>query len=90
MSAPPLDTSAAVADLLRRRLLARSGGDRVTMAAKMFATAKALATSRALDRGVSGEVDTRLAVLAQLYGEDLSPGQYAAIRARFSAQARRR
>lgn len=86
MTVPVFDTSPEIASRLRLRLMARSGSDRAVMAARMFPTARALAAARVRDSGVTDEVDARLAVLAQLYGDDLTPGQYAAVRARFDAR----
>jgi hypothetical protein len=80
------DTAPAIAEMLLRRVLARSGSERVRMAARMFVTAKTLAASRVRAQGVSDAVESTLAVLAQLHGTDLTPAQYAAIRARFDAR----
>jgi len=87
--APP-DTSPEVAEALRRRVLARSGSDRVRMAARMFHTAKVLGASRVLASGVVDDVAARLALLVHLYGADLTPSQYAALRVRFEARGRQR
>ena len=86
MTVPAFDTAPDIAGRLRRRLMARSGSDRVVMATRMFQTARTLAESRVRDGGVTDEIDARLAVLAQLYGDDLTPAQYAAVRARFHAR----
>jgi len=80
-----LDTTPAVASELRRRLLARSGSERTVMAARMFHTAKALAESRARADGLVDAVEIRMAVLRHLYGDELSPATYCAVRARLAA-----
>ncbi len=86
MTLPVFDTSPDIAERLRLRLMARSGSHRAQMAARMFTTARALAAARVRDSGVTDELDARLAVLAQLYGDDLTPAQYSAVRARFDAR----
>ena len=85
MSDEALDTAPAVARELRRRLLARSGSERAVMAARMFHTAKALAESRARAAGLVDAVEIRMAVLRHLYGDELSPATYSAVRARLAA-----
>ena len=85
MSDEALDTAPAVAGELRRRLLARSGSERTVMAARMFHTAKALAESRARAAGLIDAVEIRMAVLRHLYGDELSPATYCAVRARLAA-----
>jgi hypothetical protein len=85
MSDESLDTAPAVARELRRRLLARSGSERTVMAARMFHTAKALAESRARAAGLVDAVEIRMAVLRHLYGDELSPATYSAVRARLAA-----
>jgi hypothetical protein len=89
MSDEALDTTPAMANELRRRLLARSGSERTVMAARMFHTAKALAVSRARAAGLVDAVDIRMTVLRQLYGDELSPATYHAVRARLAAAAGR-
>lgn len=89
MTEPPLDTTPDIAERLRHRLLARPGRERVEMATRMFQTAKALVASRVRASGITAEPDARLAVLAQLYGDDLTPAQYAAVRARLDAHRTR-
>lgn len=89
MTVRPFDTSRDITERIRQRLLARSGSDRVSMATRMFQTAKALVVSRVRASGVTDETDARLAVLAQLYGDDLTPAQFDAVRARFDARRRR-
>ena len=86
MTVRPFDTSPDIAERIRRRLLARSGSDRVSMAARMFQTAKTLVVSRVRASGVTDETDARLAVLAHLYGDDLTPEQFDAVRARLDAR----
>lgn len=86
MTVRPFDTSPDIAERIRQRLLARSGSDRVSMAARMFQTAKTLVVSRVRASGVTDETDARLAVLAQLYGDDLTPAQFDAVRARLDAR----
>ena len=85
MSDEALVTTPAVARELRRRLLARSGSERTVMAARMFHTAKALAESRARAEGLVDAVEIRMAVLRHLYGDELSPATYCAVRARLAA-----
>lgn len=82
----PFDTSPDIAERIRSRLLARSGSDRVSMAARLFQTAKALVVSRVRASGITDETDVRLAVLRQLYGDDLTPAQFDAVRARLDAR----
>ena len=82
MNDPLLDTTPEVAGELRRRLLARSGSERAVMAARMFHTVKSLAESRARADGIVDAVDIQMAVLRQLYGDELPPETYAAVRAR--------
>lgn len=89
MTEPPLDTTPDIAERLRQRLLARPGRERVEMATRMFHTAKALAASRVRASGITDETDARMAVLAQLYGDDLTPAQYAAMRTRLDARRSR-
>ena len=89
MTKAALDTTPDIAERIRQRLLAMPGSDRVRMATRMFQTAKALVASRVHASGVTDETDARLAVLAQLYGDDLTPVQYDAVRARFDARLKR-
>jgi hypothetical protein len=89
MSGDACDTTPAVASELRRRLLARSGSERTVMAARMFHTAKALAESRARTAGLVDAVEIRMAVLRHLYGDELPPTTYHAVRARLAAAAAR-
>ena len=88
MSTVPFDTALDIAERVRQRLMARSGSDRVAMATRMFHTAKVLARSRIIGSGVTDEINVQLAVLAQLYGDELTPAQYAAVRARLQARGR--
>jgi hypothetical protein len=89
MSDEALDTTPEVARELRRRLLARSGSERTVMAARMFHTAKALAESRARAAGLVDAVEIRMAVLRQLYGDELPRTTYHAVRGRLAAAAAR-
>jgi len=84
-----LDTTPEMVAELRRRLLARSGSERAVMAARMFHTAKALAESRARAAGLVDAIEIRMAVLRHLYGDELSPATYCAVRARLDATAAR-
>ena len=86
MTVRPFDTSPDIAERIRHRLLARSGSDRVLMAARMFQTAKALVVSRVRAGGITDETDVQLAVLMQFYGNDLTPAQFDAVRARLDAR----
>ena len=86
MTVRPFDTSPDIAERIRQRLLARSGSDRVSMATRLFQTAKTLVASRVRASGVTDETDARLAVLAQLYGDDLTSAQFDAVRARLGAR----
>ncbi|MDA1183255.1 MAG: hypothetical protein O2930_01255 [Acidobacteria bacterium] len=86
MTARPVDTAPDIAERIRQRLLARPGCDRVAMATRMFQTAKTLVWSRVRASGITDETDARLAVLAQLYGDDLTPAQYDALRSRLDVR----
>ena len=89
MTEAAFDTTPDVAERIRQRLMARTGSDRVRMATRMFQTAMTLVASRVRASGITDETDARLAVLAQLYGDDLTPSQYHAVRARLDARRTR-
>lgn len=69
---------------LHARLRALTGGERLQMATRMFATAKTLAEARARALGVPEGPALKLAVLRHLYGAELSEEQYAALFERYA------
>ena len=68
-------------------VLARQGGERVVMAARMFHAEKQLVFARLRDRGIHDAVDLKMAALEQLYGNELTESQRAGIRARLVSRA---
>lgn len=88
--APVTDTSAKMADLQRRRVLERSGEERLQIAYAMFDTARALMRA---GLGDATETDRSPALLVRLfertYGRDFDPESAARIVAHLERVARK-
>ena len=63
------DTPRDVAELVRNKLLARSGADRVLMGSRMFDVARAMVLA-SLPGGLS-EIDIKARLCKRLYGNDV-------------------
>jgi len=74
------DTAASVERRYRERLLARSGADRVRMAASLHTTARALVRASILSRRPEAtEADVRAALFLRFYADDFSPAARARV-----------
>ena len=63
------DTPSGIAGLVRERLMARSGAERVLMGSRMFDAARAIALA-SFPPGLS-EIETRAKLCERLYGEEV-------------------
>jgi hypothetical protein len=63
------DTDPQIAELVRRRLLERSGAERVMMASGMFEAAKAMVLA-SLPTGLS-EIETKRLLVERFYGDEV-------------------
>lgn len=66
---PMNDTSPEMADLVRERLMARSGAERVLMGSRMFDAARAIALA-SFPPGLS-EIEIKVRLCERLYGEEV-------------------
>ena len=86
MTARPFERSSDITKLIRQRQLARPTSDCLSKATPKFQKAKTLVVSRVRAIGVTDESDVRLAVLAQVYDDDLTAAQFDGVRARLDAR----
>ena len=63
------DTPPEIADLVRERLMARSGAERVLMGSRMFDAARAIALA-SFPPGLS-EIETKAKLCERMYGEEV-------------------
>ena len=63
------DTDPQIAELVRRRLMERSGPERVLMASRMFAVAKAMVLA-SLPTGLS-EIEIKARLCERFYGDEI-------------------
>jgi hypothetical protein len=63
------DTDAKIAELVRQRMLERSGAERVKMASGMFETAKAMVLA-SLPTGLT-EIEIKGLLVERLYGDEV-------------------
>ena len=63
------DTDPQIAELVRQRLLGRSGAERVMMASDMFETAKAMALA-SLPTGLT-EIEIKGLLVERFYGDEV-------------------
>lgn len=63
------DTDPQIAELVRQRLLERTGAERVMMASSMFETAKAMVLA-SLPTGLS-EIETKGLLVKRIYGDEV-------------------
>lgn len=63
------DTDPQIAELVRQRLLERTGAERVMMASSMFETAKAMVLA-SLPTGLS-EIETKGLLVKRIYGNEV-------------------
>lgn len=63
------DTPPEIADLVRERLMVRSGAERVLMGSRMFDAARAIALA-SFPPGLS-EIETKAKLCERMYGEEV-------------------
>lgn len=63
------DTDPQIAELVRQRLMERSGAERIIMASSMFETAKAMVLA-SLPSGLS-EIETKGLLVERIYGAEV-------------------
>jgi hypothetical protein len=63
------DTEPQIAELVRQRIMERSGAERVMMASSMFETAKAMVLA-SLPPGLS-EIETKRLLVERIYGAEV-------------------
>ena len=63
------DTDPQIAELVRQRLMERTGAERVMMASSMFETAKAMVLA-SLPTGLS-EIETKGLLIERIYGDEV-------------------
>lgn len=63
------DTPSVIAEIVRRRLLARSGAERVLMGSRMFDTARAMVVA-SFPAGLS-EIEIKRRLCERLYGDEV-------------------
>lgn len=68
------DTSPEIAELVRRRLLERSGAERVLMGSRMFDVAKTMILA-SFPKGLT-EIEIKARLCERLYGEEVDVGAF--------------
>jgi len=68
------DTDPDIAELVRQRLMERSGAERVMMASGMFETAKAMVLA-SLPPGLS-EIETKRRLVERFYGDEVDASAF--------------
>ena len=68
------DTNPQIAELVRRRLLERSGEERILMGSRMFDVAKAMVLA-SFPSGLS-DIETKMRLCERLYGDEVDVGAF--------------
>ena len=68
------DTDPQIAELVRRRLLERSGAERILMGSRMFDSAKAIVLA-SFPKGLT-EIEIKARLCERLYGDEVDAGAF--------------